>query len=131
MLSVSFEYRPPLFLHRLVYSVNVGGNFVTWPLFKRLYIIGGNGRQTPLAQWLENKIKKWDKTMLPWMYTNNDHLLDITSSMVCSLFFNLFDFSLDIFFIYISNANHKAPYLPPPTCSPTHPLPLSGPGIPL
>jgi hypothetical protein len=41
-------------------------------------------------------------------------------------------FLLDIFFIYISNAIPKAPYaLPPPLCSPTHPLPVPGPGIPL
>jgi hypothetical protein len=36
---------------------------------------------------------------------------------------------LDIFFIYISNATPKAPILPPR--SPTHPLLLPGPGIPL
>jgi hypothetical protein len=39
-------------------------------------------------------------------------------------------FLLDIFFIYISNAIPKVPYTPPP-CSPTHPLPLPGPGVPL
>jgi hypothetical protein len=38
---------------------------------------------------------------------------------------------LDIFFIYISNAISKVPYTLPPPCSPTHPLPLLGPGIPL
>ena len=39
---------------------------------------------------------------------------------------------LDIFFIYISNAIPKVvPYTLPPPCSPTHPLPLLGPGIPL
>jgi hypothetical protein len=36
---------------------------------------------------------------------------------------------LDIFFIYISNAIPKALYILPPPCSPTHPLPLPGPGI--
>jgi hypothetical protein len=41
-------------------------------------------------------------------------------------------FLLDIFFIYISNAITKVPYtLPPPPRSPTHSLPLLGPGIPL
>jgi hypothetical protein len=40
-------------------------------------------------------------------------------------------FLLDIFFIYISNAIPKVPYTLPPLCSPTHPLPLLGPGIPL
>ena len=40
-------------------------------------------------------------------------------------------FLLDIFFIYISNAFLKVPYTLTPPCSPTHPLPLPGPGIPL
>ena len=40
-------------------------------------------------------------------------------------------FLLDIFFIYISNAIPKIPYTLPLPCSPTHPLPLLGPGIPL
>jgi hypothetical protein len=38
---------------------------------------------------------------------------------------------LGIFFIYISNAIPKVPYTLPPPCSPTHPLRLPGPGIPL
>jgi hypothetical protein len=38
---------------------------------------------------------------------------------------------LDIFFIYISNAIPKVPYSLPLLCSPTHPLPLPGPDIPL
>jgi hypothetical protein len=40
-------------------------------------------------------------------------------------------FLLDICFIYISNAIPKVPYRLPLPCSPTHPLPLLGPGIPL
>jgi hypothetical protein len=44
-------------------------------------------------------------------------------------FLNLF--LIDIFFIYISNAIPKVPYTLLPPCSPTHPLPLLGPGIPL
>jgi hypothetical protein len=44
------------------------------------------------------------------------------------LFFALL-FLLDIFFIYLSNAIPKASYKLPPPCSPTHPLPLPGPGI--
>jgi hypothetical protein len=40
-------------------------------------------------------------------------------------------FFLDIFFIYISNAIWKVPYTLPLPCSPTHTLPLPGPGIPL
>ena len=40
-------------------------------------------------------------------------------------------FLLDIFFIYISNAIPKVPYTLPLPYSPTHPLPLPGPGIPL
>jgi hypothetical protein len=42
-----------------------------------------------------------------------------------------FVFLLDIFFIYISNAIPKVPYTLPVPCSPTHQLPLPGPGIPL
>ena len=38
---------------------------------------------------------------------------------------------LDIFFIYISNSIPKVPYTFIPHCSPTHPLPLPSPGIPL
>jgi hypothetical protein len=45
-------------------------------------------------------------------------------------FFKIF-FLLDIFFIYISKAILKVPYTIPPPCSPAHPLPLLGPGVPL
>ena len=45
------------------------------------------------------------------------------------LFFIIF--LLDIFFIYISNAIQKVPYTLPTPCSPTHPLPLLGPGVTL
>jgi hypothetical protein len=41
------------------------------------------------------------------------------------------NFLLDIFFIYISNAILKVPYILPLPCSPTHPLPLPDPGIAL
>jgi hypothetical protein len=41
------------------------------------------------------------------------------------------NFLLDIFFIYILNANPKVPYTLPLPCSPTHPLPLPGLCIPL
>jgi hypothetical protein len=44
---------------------------------------------------------------------------------------SFFNFLLYIFFIYISNAIPKGPYTLPLPCSPTHPLPLLGPGIPL
>jgi hypothetical protein len=47
-----------------------------------------------------------------------------------SLFFFIL-FLLDIFFIYIPNAILKVPYTSPPHCSPTHPLPLLGLGVPL
>jgi hypothetical protein len=40
-------------------------------------------------------------------------------------------FLLDIFFIYILNAIPKVPYTLPLPCSPTHLLPLLGPGITL
>jgi hypothetical protein len=40
-------------------------------------------------------------------------------------------FLLAIFFIYISNAILKVPYILLPPCSPTHSLPLLGPGVPL
>jgi hypothetical protein len=45
-------------------------------------------------------------------------------------FFYLFIFLLSIYFIYISNAIQKSP-TGSPTNSPTHPLPLLGPGVPL
>jgi hypothetical protein len=40
-------------------------------------------------------------------------------------------FLLGIFFIYISNAIPKVPYTLPSPCSPTYPLPLLGPSVPL
>jgi hypothetical protein len=46
------------------------------------------------------------------------------------LFFFLRQFFIR-YFLYISNAIPKAPYFLPPPCSPTHPLPLPSPGIPL
>jgi hypothetical protein len=46
-------------------------------------------------------------------------------------FFVKNNFLLDIFFIYISNAIPKVSYTLPPACSPTHPLLIPGPGIPL
>jgi hypothetical protein len=45
--------------------------------------------------------------------------------------FFFLNFLLDIFFIYISNAIPKFSYTLPLPCSPTHSLPLLGPGIPL
>jgi hypothetical protein len=53
--------------------------------------------------------------------------IKIKTSLIC--FFP--HFLLDIFFIYISNAIPKIPYTLPSPCSPTHSLPLLGPGIPL
>ena len=44
------------------------------------------------------------------------------------ILFNFFIFLLDIFIIYISNT---IPYKLSPPCSPTHPLLLPDPGIPL
>ena len=48
-----------------------------------------------------------------------------------SRFFSFLLFFLDIFFIYISNAIPNVPYTLPLPCSPTHSLPLLGPGFPL
>jgi hypothetical protein len=45
------------------------------------------------------------------------------------LFFFLI-FLLGIFLVYIFNAIPKVPHIHPPQ-SPTHPLPLFGPGVPL
>jgi hypothetical protein len=50
---------------------------------------------------------------------------ELLTQTLCDYFYLL----LDIFFIYISNAILKFPYTLPTPCSPTHPLPLPGPGI--
>jgi hypothetical protein len=60
-----------------------------------------------------------------------DNLLWFVQEMIVRLPRNLFFSFKDIFFIYISNAIPKVPYTLPPPCSPTHLLPLLGPGIPL
>jgi hypothetical protein len=52
------------------------------------------------------------------------------SSFLKYFFFVLFFFELGIFFIYISNDIPKVPHALSPN-SPTHPLPLLGPGAPL
>jgi hypothetical protein len=49
-------------------------------------------------------------------------------SFLSFFFFDSF-LKLDIFFIYISNAIPKVPYTLLLPCSPTHPLPLLGPGV--
>jgi hypothetical protein len=51
--------------------------------------------------------------------------------VLCVFVYLFMHLLLDIFFIYISNAIPKVPYTLPPSCSPTHPLLLLGPGIPL
>jgi hypothetical protein len=56
---------------------------------------------------------------------------DCDRADLIDMHFFFFYFLLDIFFIYISNAIPKVPYTLPLTCSPTHSLPLLGPGIPL
>jgi hypothetical protein len=45
-------------------------------------------------------------------------------------FLTFSNFFIGIFFSYILNAIPKIPYTLPQPCSPTHPLPLLGPGIP-
>jgi hypothetical protein len=78
--------------------------------------------------------------MIPHMKVSKDYLFFMQSSRSkntrqaeCSSFssFLFIYLLLDIIFIYISNAIPKVPYTLPPPCSPTHPLPLLGPGIPL
>ena len=55
-----------------------------------------------------------------------------TIRILCNLVYVFLKaFLLDIFLIYISNVIPKAPYNLPLPCSPTHPLLLPGPGIPL
>jgi hypothetical protein len=58
-----------------------------------------------------------------------DHIAETFAEV--SFFIIIILFLLDIFFIYISNAIPKVPYTLPLPCSPTHPLLLPGPGIPL
>jgi hypothetical protein len=60
-----------------------------------------------------------------WLYSLNN------ISFCFNFLFSQKQFLLDIFFIYISKAILKVPYTLPPPCSPTHPLLLLGPGIPL
>jgi hypothetical protein len=67
-----------------------------------------------------------DKDFCWWMSLQNYnlHLFQKPSFFFLSLL-------LDIFFIYISNGILKVPYTLSLPCSPIHPLPLLGPGIPL
>jgi hypothetical protein len=58
------------------------------------------------------------------------NLLDVIATRTPEDFFFL-NFLLGIFLIYISNAIPKVLHTLPHTHSPTHPLPLLGPGIPL
>jgi hypothetical protein len=68
-------------------------------------------------------------TMLTLSIYEHERSLHSLRSLISFLFIYLF--ILDIFFIYISNAIQKVTYTLPLPCSPTHPLPLLGPGIPL
>jgi hypothetical protein len=61
---------------------------------------------------------------LPYIYTPHIQFKK-------KFFEDLFIFLLDIFFIYISIAIPKVPYTLTLPCSPTHPLSLLGPGVPL
>jgi hypothetical protein len=61
---------------------------------------------------------------LLWQHRNG------VSNLEKQLFFKGI-FLLDTFFIYISNVIPKVPYTLPLPRSPTHPLLLPGPGIPL
>jgi hypothetical protein len=67
------------------------------------------------------------------MYISSFYLIVPDSLVPTNVFFKtfFFKFLLDIFFIYISNTILKFPYTLPLLCSPTHPLPLFGPGVPL
>jgi hypothetical protein len=62
---------------------------------------------------------------------NNNRIYEPQRSRMKSRLTFFSKFLLDIFFIYISNAIPKVPYTLPLPCSPTHPLPLLGPGVPL
>jgi hypothetical protein len=68
-------------------------------------------------------------------WDSRPHYPSVTSchpELTCFNFLSFFNFILvDIFFIYISNAILKVPYTLLLPCSPTHPLPLLGPGVPL
>jgi hypothetical protein len=56
---------------------------------------------------------------------------ELATNEMDMFYYLFFLFLLDIFFIYISNAILKVPYTLPLSSSPTHPLPLLGPGVPL
>jgi hypothetical protein len=80
---------------------------------------GGHPRATAVA---------YNTSGVSWTtLTNNSKEFHVVLSFIYLFIYLL----LDIFFIYISNAIPKVPYTLPPPCSPTHPLLLLGPGIPL
>ena len=54
--------------------------------------------------------------------------IPVSVSLLLFYYLNIF---IRYFFIYNSNGIPKVPYTLPPPCSPTHPLLLPGPGIPL
>ena len=60
--------------------------------------------------------------------SRNENLLNYYYSLYSTQFMVLFDIN---FFSYISNTIPNVPYTLPPPCSPTYPLLLPGPGIPL
>jgi hypothetical protein len=64
-----------------------------------------------------------------WALSHQSLRKCLTAEASGGIFFLVF--LLDIFFIYISNAIPKVPYILPQPCSLTHPLLLLGPGFPL
>jgi hypothetical protein len=55
----------------------------------------------------------------------------LVTQYLCSYILYKLKKILDIFFNYISNAIPKVPCTLPLPCTPTYPLPLLGPGVPL
>jgi hypothetical protein len=75
----------------------------------------------------------FDHFYLPWTPPRHIFSFFLPHPALClkNFFLDFFNFLLDIFFIYISNAIPKVPYILPLPCFLTHSLPLLGPGVPL
>jgi hypothetical protein len=110
--------------------------WLVWFWFCTFICISGSAFQLNFSRLL------WFLSGMLWIggFLGSRHFSNISHMNVWFFNFYGFCFLLDIFFIYISNvipfpgfpSENPLPIpFPPPPCSPTHPLLLPGPGIPL